>query len=300
MVEGMSVLNLLKFIATHPLNKNDKFKTIVRFAKWQIGSRLVPGEIVYDWINGSKFFVQAGEAGLTGNIYTGLHEFPDMGFLLHVLRGNDLFIDVGANVGSYTILACSVIGASGYAFEPVPGTYRRLLENIRLNRLENSVKCLNIAIGHEQGIIKFTSDMNPANHVLADGEKHDNVISVEITTLDAILKYESPALMKIDVEGYETSVLEGASETLKKQTLHSVIMELNGSGKRYNYDESRILEMMLNYGFKTYSYDPLNRTLINLNGKNLNSGNTLFIRDETAVLEKLKNAPIITIRGKKF
>jgi len=48
-------------------------------------------------VNGSKFLVKTGETGLTGNIYTGLHEFPDMGFLLHFLRAEDLFVDIGAN-----------------------------------------------------------------------------------------------------------------------------------------------------------------------------------------------------------
>lgn len=296
----MLILDLLKFITTHPLNKDDKLKAIARFAKWQIGSRLIDGEIIYDWINGSKFIVRTGETGLTGNIYTGLAEFPDMGFLLHVLSDKDLFIDVGANVGSYTILACAVKGASGYAFEPVPATCKRLMENIRLNHLENKVMCLNIGIGREPGIIKFTSDMDTVNHALADDEKNANTINVEISTLDTVLKLESPSVMKIDVEGYETPVLEGASETLKKKTLHSVIMELNGSGERYHYDESRIVKMLFDYGFNTYSYNPFNRNLITLNGKNLNAGNTLFIRDETTVLEKLKSAPRINIRGKQF
>jgi FkbM family methyltransferase len=296
----MSLLSTLKFITTHPFNQDAKFKAIVRFAKWQIGSRLLRGEIVYDWINDSKFLVRTGETGLTGNIYTGLHEFPDMGFLLHVLTDKDLFIDVGANVGSYTILACAAIGANGYAFEPVPSTFQRLVENIRLNHLENRVKYLNIGIGREKSVIKFTGDMDTVNHALAEGEKHAHAISVEVSTLDAVLKGQSPSLLKIDVEGYETPVLEGASETLKKPTLHSVIMELNGSGRRYNYDESRILELMSGYGFKSYSYDPFHRNLINLNGKNLNSGNTLFIRDEKAVLERLRNSPMITVHGKRF
>ena len=129
----MSILNSIKFITSHPLNKDDKLKSIFRFLRWQIGSRLLPGIVVYDWINGSKFLVGIGETGLTGNIYTGLHEFSDMAFLLHVLRPDDLFIDVGANVGSYTILACAAIGACGYAFEPIPTTYKRLIENIRIN-----------------------------------------------------------------------------------------------------------------------------------------------------------------------
>lgn len=296
----MSILNVVKFITNHPLNRDNRIKAIIRFAKWQIGSRLVAGAIVYDWINGSKFLVRTGETGLTGNIYTGLHEFPDMAYVLHVLRDTDLFIDVGANVGSYSILACAARGASGYAFEPVPSTYTRLIENIRLNHLENSVKCLNIGVGREQGSMAFTSNLDSTNHALASGEQCDDSISIEVSTLDAVLKGESPALMKIDVEGYETPVLEGAFETLNKQSLHSVIMELNGSGSRYGFDESRILEMMLDHGYKTYSYDPLNRTLISLHGKNSNSGNTLFIRNKTFVLEKLKRSPKVTVYGKQF
>lgn len=296
----MSVLKILKFITTHPLTRDSKFKSIMRFAKWQIGSRLAPGAIVYEWINGSKFLVRTGERGLTGNIYAGLHDFPDMAFLLHVLRDDDLFIDVGANVGLYTILACSAIGASGYAFEPVPSTYKRLIENIRLNHLENRVKCLNIGVGREQGNIVFTSNMDEKNHALASGEQSDNTISIEVSTLDAVLGGESPTLMKIDVEGYETPVLEGAIETLKKQTLHSVILELNGSGSRYGFDESRILEMMFDYGFRTYSYNPMDRALVDLQGKNLNSINTLFIRDKSFVLDKLENSPQVTIHGKQF
>ncbi|MEB3171773.1 MAG: hypothetical protein VKK43_10405, partial [Synechococcaceae cyanobacterium] len=129
----MSLLDTIIFITSHPLNREQKLKSIIRFAKWQIGSRLVRGEIVYDWINGSKFLVKTGDKGLTGNIYTGLHEFPDMGFLLHFLRVDDLFVDIGANVGSYTILACCAVGARGVAFEPVPSTYKKLVENMRIN-----------------------------------------------------------------------------------------------------------------------------------------------------------------------
>lgn len=296
----MSLLNVIKFITNHPLNSEHKFNSLIRFVKWQIGSRLVPGAIVYDWVNGTKFLVKTGETGLTGNIYTGLHEFSEMGFLLHVLRPDDLFVDIGANVGSYTILACSAVGATGIAFEPVPSTYNRLLENMRLNHLDDKVKCVNKAVGVQQGTIAFTSDQDTVNHALSSDEQCDNVVTVEITSLDAALGEESPAVMKIDVEGFETPVLDGAQETLKKKSLHSVIMELNGSGSRYGFDESQLLELMLDYGFKTYSYNPLNRELINLKGKNLDSGNTLFIRNKALVEERLMGAPKVSIYGKQF
>ena len=296
----MSILNTIKFITNHPLNRERKLSAIISFAKWQIGSRLVPGAVVYEWISGSRFLVKRGETGLTGNIYTGLHEFPDMGFLLHFLRSDDLFVDVGANVGSYTILACSAVRAKGIVFEPVPSTFYRLVENIRLNHLDEKVKCINKGLGSHEGNIAFTSENDTTNHAVASGEKCENAINVEVVTLDTALNGNAPQLIKIDVEGYETPVLEGAQKTLEKHELNAVIMELNGSGSRYGYDEARILELMFSYGFKTYSYNPLARKLINLDGKNLNEGNTLFIRDKSIVEERLRTSPMVSVHGRQF
>jgi FkbM family methyltransferase len=296
----MSLLHIIRLITDHPLNREHKLSSIIRFAKWQVGSRLVPGAIVYDWINGSRFLVRTGEKGLTVNIYTGLYEFPDMGFLLHFLRAEDLFVDIGANVGSYSILACSAVGARGVAFEPVPSTYKRLVENIRLNHLDERVKCINKGVGAQQGTITFTSDSDTTNHVLAPGEQSSNKVTVEVTSLDTVLQGECPSLIKIDVEGFETPVLDGAQETLENPTLDAVIMELNGSGSRYGFEETKILDMMINKGFRTYSYNPFTRTLINLEGKNLNSGNTLFIRDKSLVEERLRLAPKVSVYGRQF
>jgi hypothetical protein len=124
------------------LNQKGKLTAVARFAQWQIRSRLVRRPVVHQWIDGAKFFVQAGETGLTQNIYCGLHDFSEMALLLHVLRRDDLFVEVGANAGSYTILACVVRGALAYALEPLPRTYSRLSENIKLNHLEGRVKRL--------------------------------------------------------------------------------------------------------------------------------------------------------------
>lgn len=296
----MSLLNTIGFITNHPLNREHKICSISRFIKWQVGSRLVPGGVVFDWINGSKFYCRTGENGLTGNVYAGLHEFSDMGFLIHALRAEDLFVDIGANAGSYTILGCAVVGAKGVAFEPVPSTYDRLVENMRLNHLEVKVECVNKGVGAEQGRILFTSGSDTVNHALADGEFSDSAVTVVVTTLDSALGAQAPFLMKIDVEGYETPVLAGAQKILGKETLCAVIMELNGSGGRYGFDESKILGMMAGFGFKTYSYNPLDRSLVNLQGKNLDSGNTLFIRNMSVVEERLKGAPIFSVHGKQF
>ena len=75
----------------------------------------MPGRVVYDWIDGTR-------------------------------SPADLFVDVGANVGSYTLLACSVRGARGICFEPVPLTYQRLLDNLRLNDMTERVRAFNLGL----------------------------------------------------------------------------------------------------------------------------------------------------------
>lgn len=223
-----------------------------------------------------------------------------MAFALHALREGDLFLDVGANVGSYTLLACAVAGARGYAIEPVPSTFSRLVENVRLNHLEGRVKCLNVAAGREVGRVDFTSDKDTMNRALAPGEGGEAVISVELSTLDAIVGDELPSVMKIDVEGFEHPVIEGAVETLKKRSLWAVIMELGGAGARYGFDEARVIERMSDHGFGSYSYDPVRRSLRELGGKNVSASNTLFVREVDAVAERLRSAPAFDVYGRRI
>ena len=103
--------------------------------------------------------------------------------------------------------------------------------------------------------------------------------------------------MKIDVEGFEKPVILGGEKTLSNPSLHSVIMELNGSGGRYGIDESTILEMMFDHGIEAYSYEPFQRLLVNLNGKSLDSDNTLFIRNRAYVEDRIRTASKFTVNG---
>jgi FkbM family methyltransferase len=296
----MSLLNTLEFITHHPMNKGHEAEAVLRYFRWQIGSRILEKPIVYEWLPGAKVILRHSETGMTQNLYCGLHDFSDMAFVLHTMTPQDLFIDIGANVGSYTILACAAKGARGYCFEPVPSTYRRLLDNLSINSLQPRVKALNLGLSDRDEEILFSRDRDTCNHALTANETGLASIRVPVHTLDSILAAESPSLMKIDVEGYETKVLEGAAETLAKPSLHSIIMELNGSGARYGFDENKILEKMRDYGFVTYDYDPFRRELRPLGGKNNANGNTLFIRNADALKEKLASAPRMTVGQTEF
>jgi FkbM family methyltransferase len=291
----MPLLSTLAFIARHPLNKGRKAQALANYFKWQIGSRLVPGQVIYKWINGSRIIICPGETGVTGNLYCCLHDFADMGYLLHVLTPDDVFVDVGANVGSYTILACAAKGAKGICFEPVPSTFERLMDNLRINNLVQRVEARNIGLSDREGDLVFTSGEDTTNHIVAGDEQATNVVQVKVLPLDAILEGVTPSLLKIDVEGFEMRVLEGARQILGKEGLHSVIMELNGSGRRYGFEDKQIINYMKDFGFSTFRYEPFARELTAVDGDDCRSGNTLFIRGERAIQTRLKQAPRILL-----
>jgi hypothetical protein len=127
-----------RFFAAHPLTRDAPLKAWARFIDWQIKSRLKE-VVVVPWIGGQRLAAQRGMTGATGNIYAGLHEFAGMMLALHFLRQGDLFLDIGANVGSYSVLASGVCGARSWAFEPAPETVDSLRRNISINGLEELV-----------------------------------------------------------------------------------------------------------------------------------------------------------------
>jgi hypothetical protein len=97
-----------------------------------------------------------------------------------------------------------------------------------------------------------------------------------------------------------TILADGASATLSNPSLHSVLMELNGSGNRYGFDEDLILRKMKDYGFSTYAYDPFPRELRRLPGRNITGNNTLFLRNENSIRERISCAPPVLVHTQKF
>lgn len=285
------------FIMKHPLAKKHLFKSVFRLVFWQVQSTIFKGSlIIKPFIRPIQFYAQKGLTGITGNIYAGLHEFNDMTFLLHFLEPGDTFFDVGANVGAYTLLASGVCKSKTIALEPAHSTFDLLTKNIALNKLHDRVILLNSAAGAIRGEVLFTDDQDTTNHVVAADEAFGSSLSkVSVLTIDSLTKDNSPALMKIDVEGFETEVLNGMTETLKNGGLKAIIIELNGSGERYGYSEDAIHKLLLTYGFSPYSYDPFKRVLEGV--YSYGNENTIYCRDIDFILNRLMQSPQVKIMG---
>jgi hypothetical protein len=161
------------------------------------------------------------------------------------------------------------------------------LNNIAINRLGDNVTAFNIALGSSKGTIGFTSSLDTTNHVANENEA--DIINVPVETLDDVLENQQcPSLLKIDVEGFETEVLMGAGKILENKGLKAIIIELNGSGKRYGYDEQNIHKMLIELGFKPFLYNPEKRALSSIN--EFGTHNTIYIRDVDFVQSRLKSA----------
>ena len=284
------LLNTLKTIYRHPFNRENKLGSLARFVKWQVSSRLHPHPVLYRLTGRTQLIMWRGLTGATGNLYCGLLEFEDMGFLLHFLRPTDLFVDVGANVGVYTLLAAGEVGAQSIAVEPIPQTFAHLQQNIATNHLHTRVTAHNVGLGATNGSIQFTRSLDTVNHVATADET--DTIDVPVTRLDDLLG-EVPALIKIDVEGFETEVLKGATRLLAAPTLRAIIIELNGSGARYGYDEDRIHQQLLDEGFAPHTYDPKTRALIAL--PSYGRHNTIYLRDTAFVQDRVRTARQVEI-----
>jgi FkbM family methyltransferase len=132
-----------------------------------------------------------------------------------LLRDGDVVIDVGANIGTTVLTASKAVGDTGwvYAFEAHPRTFNYLKGNIELNRVKN-VFLYNTAVGDKRGTVYFSDTRwDDMNGVVSQ----DSGIEVPIDKLDELIPFESEvALLKVDVEGYEKFVLEGANELLKR------------------------------------------------------------------------------------
>lgn len=84
-----------------------------------------------NWIHGPQFYARKGDAGIVANNYFGLFEFEDSMFALQFLRSQDTFLDVGANLGHYSILVSGIHNCSSIAIEPIPSTFQQLKKILR-------------------------------------------------------------------------------------------------------------------------------------------------------------------------
>jgi FkbM family methyltransferase len=269
------------------LNRSARLAALRRFIRWQFASRLSPGSLVVPFVDDTRLIVHRGMTGATGNIYCGLHEPAEMAFLLHALRPGELFVDIGMNVGSYTVMAAGAIGARTISVEPVPTTMERARDNIRLNDLGGLVDLRRCGVSSQAGTLPFSTLYDTTNRVV-ETELPGETITVPVVTLDQLCSGSHPAVVKIDVEGHEPHVIRGGRATLSSPSVKAVIMETNGCSIREGVTRESLIDAVIELGFGPYTYEPFSRRF---RACEAGMSNTIFLRNRAEMEATCKSAP---------
>lgn len=297
-------MNSLKKIERHywrlkknPMTRDNPYLGLVRYLYFNIKSKIITEQTV-GWVGDLKLYLRQGDAGLVGNIYYGMYEFEESLFLLHVLRTEDVFCDIGANLGHYSLLVSGIKKCRSIAVEPVPQTFKQLIRNIELNKLGMNIHAHQMGVAEKKGFLYFSTDRNTMDRIVPSTYKHS--VKVPVKTIDEIVKTTIPLALKIDVEGYELFALRGAQRVLSSPDLKVVIIELNGSGEKYGIKDEDLFQLLLGFGFEPFDYSVITRKLISLKTYNTHKFNTIFVRDVDFVQNRLFESEKIKIRNKIF
>lgn len=184
--------------------------------------------------------------------------------LRDLLRGKDLFVDVGANCGLYSLLA-SQTATPVIAVEPNLLNFQRLLENIRHNGFHHA-EALNVALGSERGRCLLYGGGEGASLVKNWGGMASTYArEVDVLTLDSLIEARTAAesiLIKIDVEGHELDVLAGAKQLLARVRAPTWILEHSFRENQQGGINTRffaLFDLFWSAGYSCYTFDAMRR-----------------------------------------
>lgn len=193
---------------------------------------------------------------------SGVYERRVAEVILAVGKPGDLMLDVGANMGQHSLIA-AWHGLRVHAFEPLPRLALRLKANLALNRLEERVSVFESAVSSVEGsatLHEMDRADDGSHSLLASAtERQQRDVEVRTVTIDGHLKAHScgpPAIIKIDVEGAEALVLDGAKQTLHAPDAPVVLLETgHHSASVLGETADTVLNRLLKMGYRVFEID---------------------------------------------
>ena len=219
--------------------KHGEYRYILSSVKYIISGKTTRKTRYYKSSLG-KFIVRKGTLDFQFANYA--YEWGVKKFVYKHLHDYNVLIDVGANIGTYSILFASK-GHTVHAFEPAMSNYDAFVTNIKLNNLEHKITAHSYALGKIRRKAGFTFDPvnTGASHLTEVSDDLDETANpvfedIDIIPFDEIIhdlniEKSDKVFMKIDVEGMETNVIEGATEFIKNHPNLLIIVETIHSGK---------------------------------------------------------------------
>lgn len=235
-----------------------KSKTVLFFKLiiWRINKIFIKTSIIHTFFNELKIIVTPYSSYGALVFYLGLPDKQEMNYLLKQLNSSDIFIDVGANIGVYSILASYKIKKGKiYAFEPNVKILSDLKNNIQLNGIKNIEIISKIVSNHNKSELFESNDISEISSISKKSGK--NIHQISSITIDSFLKNEkikSVKLLKIDVEGAEGLIFEGAVKSLKSKIIKNIIFELNLNCTNFGHSPAKIISLLNSFNYDVYQF----------------------------------------------
>lgn len=283
---------IAKYIAKLGLGKSQKVVNLYEEILSKMGNGIRSDFIIMD---GQKLFLDK-EDSLMLSIKNNDHELTEIKFLKQIIKNGDTVLDLGANIGVYTLIFAKLVGKSGhvFAFEPDPTNFEILSKNVKENKHEN-VTLVQKAVSEKNDRIKlFVSKRNHASHRIFDSEEKRNSIEVDVITLDTYFKkIKNPInFIKMDVEGVEGATLLGASNIIKNSKDLVIMMEYFPKWiRKYGMNPEEILDSLIEKKFKLFNINQKERKIFPINLKN-------FVKEYNEQKKNYTN--VLCVKGKEY
>lgn len=200
--------------------------------------------------------------------------------LKNFLMKGDCFVDIGAHIGYFSLLAAKSVGPKGrvYAFEPAPDNFARFVENVKVNDCDNII-CIQKGVSDIAGSFDFKLDKRAGFNSLHLAPNETGKIKVDVTTLDDffdMIKWPPVSFIKIDAQGEEGRILKGAKKFLQRNPNVKMIIEWWPEGlQATGCSPQSFIKDLYSFGFKLSVIDEEFKRLLPADSFDLLSVNSL-------------------------
>jgi FkbM family methyltransferase len=242
--------------------RRNPFKAIAKRLWWRLRWKITNRPYIIPFAQTLKIVIPKTGSG-AGIYYQGFSEPDTADFLRRFLRPGMVMFDIGAHIGEYTLLAAKLVGESGqvHAFEPQSHLFPILSQSVQLNSFEQVVlQCS--AVSDRVGEIEFQVLDEPTMSSIrkqATPERPAKIVSVACTSLDEYGRERQRKidLIKVDVEGAEKFVFQGAAALLNLPPQQAPIWIFEYAPNSYAdfaYQPEEILQLLKDYGYEVWQY----------------------------------------------
>jgi len=240
------MISSLKTLFEHPYNKKRPFYALLRFIYWKLMRLFKIKNQKYSLWKDKCIIVSFDSFQSMWVLYNYIIDWEEFNLIAKLLKSNDCAFDIGANMGVYTIWMSKFINQDGeiHSFEPDSENFNKLTTHISINSIKDRTYANNYALGELVGYAYFTTTLDGENHI-TEANKPD-AFRVKVSTLDQYVKTKRINFikyMKIDVEGFELSVLKGAVDLLRNKKILIIQLEINQTVSNSNTK----IESLVNY-----------------------------------------------------